>query len=1023
MIKLEVPEKLRDCVEPRRSLPDFVDVPTEKAAKRELARIEKAWKTPHYWKGASPKEILQAGLAKTKVLRKESKEAHALLSAPSLEAIKAASIETLAVAERMAHHATRDSAIAIPIAIARGAADAVRVMARALGLDLDSKNYTHYVCVVESDKPSRFESDWAPLRHVVCAASEEDYARAVKVAAALRRRMSLLERSHLAYAFPDESWATDDLRTLFKEKPDHGELSYLLSATTISRSCVDFLALPDQSDEVVTHGMSFALVFPEKDVLPLLAAELPKLLVKPKYGPLLKGRPRAVVDAISLYKTKRAAEILAPYLGNAIVGPQVAAYFQEAPELRDALGGIARGKTKLADAAQLLLTSGHKAPRGPLANDADIPAVLRDRPWMPREHVVELVIRHLVVLTDGEERIDLRGKVPGRFEQTTTVRDMTDDELAKWRAEVKKDGYAHADFDSHYKKAGGVDYVRIPVDEGLVAWNEGHAYVHTTYAEFLARHGTAAIPGFARRDWAGWLAYQEGNEEPYMEVLAYIVSPRIAGVMARIAARRKNYRKPALAWMLEHPETAALGLIPNALGKLGEARDDAELSLLWMAQKGARDAITSVARRYGVEPEVDALLSRDPLAIDKKPPKLPDFFRGDDIPPVRLKSGARLPDGAVDALLEMMRVAQLNPPYAGIALVREACDEASLGALSRELVEKWVLAGHPGRFEWMLFSAAYFPWPETTARVAQLARDWARRDRKTALRTCAVLAAVGSDMSLLHLGHIAATSRFADLRDAARAMLDESAAARGLTRDELEDRIVPDVPVDAKDRESKAVVDRQLRRFEQAMVSGRTWSKSEFMERIIGHALLADLARRLVWDQGAYFRVTEDGAFADARDKQFALEERPIRVAHPARMSDEDRRMWASVFANYRVLQPFEQLGRLVEAPTEADRKSTRIARGTITVAATKALGTLESRGGDVTTGVTCVPTCAQSPAATPACRSTPASDGGRRRRERAEGRRRRPPPSVRRARPRGLRRDRPRLGGPPMTWSPRRAR
>jgi len=38
-VKLVVPEKLRDRVKPRRSLPEFVIAPTEKSATRELVSV------------------------------------------------------------------------------------------------------------------------------------------------------------------------------------------------------------------------------------------------------------------------------------------------------------------------------------------------------------------------------------------------------------------------------------------------------------------------------------------------------------------------------------------------------------------------------------------------------------------------------------------------------------------------------------------------------------------------------------------------------------------------------------------------------------------------------------------------------------------------------------------------------------------------------------------------------------------------------------------------------------------------
>jgi hypothetical protein len=257
----------------------------------------------------------------------------------------------------------------------------------------------------------------------------------------------------------------------------------------------------------------------------------------------------------------------------------------------------------------------------------------------------------------------------------------------------------------------------------------------------------------------------------------------------------------------------------------------------------------------------------------------------------------------------------------------------------------------------------------------------------------------GGDLPLLHLGHIAATSRFDDLRDAARGLLDDVAAARGLTRAELEDRIVPDLDLDehgmlelsfgkrrfvvgldeglrpfvrgektfpramkdddavmakaAKARfdllkaDASATADRQIRRFEEAMVTRRTWSTGDFLRYVASHRLLAHLARRLVWEalpSHETFRVGEDGTFASASDAPIVLGAGEVRVAHPATLGDEVTRRWTTVFGDYRIAQPFEQLARVVPLPSAAQRGSKRIA-ATIEARATKVLGTLESRG------------------------------------------------------------------------------
>jgi hypothetical protein len=971
-VKLVIPEKLRDRVKPRRSLPDFVIAPTEKGATRELARLAKKYVGKRHG-DSSPKKVFAAGLdeGKDKALKTARREAHEFLLAPSLDEIRAMSLDALAVAERMAHDAAWDAHLVDAIAVTRGAADVVDVMVRGLDLDLKSSNFTVCVSVVRhtDGEPSRWMSDWTPVRHIVCAASDAEYAKAKKVAAAARKKLGAKKRDRLAYAFPDEPWAREEITKAKKIEEVDSDLF---------AACDDLELARKDLDGVPHNALDYALSLPEKDALALFAEALPPLLVRPKYGPLHKTPPRNIAEAIALFPNARAAKILAPYFGNAILGPIVAAYFQDHPELRDALGEKAKGRLHTETAAT-----------GPVAKDDDVPRVLRERPWKKPSASPKALMK-LAIPKDAPERIELtaaeREKSFEKENADETFREMTKKELAEWRSELKKkDGYLHIDWNTIYRsRKPGVEYARVPEEEGLRAWNMGRGYANGTYVEWLARHGTKAIDGFLDRDWVRWLSYTEVDDEPMIDVLAHIVSPRIAPTMARVVARRKNFRRPAMAWLMKYPEIAATGLVPDALGKAGEERDDAELALRQMAQKGARDAILSAAKKYGDEAArgIETLVSRDPLEIDATVPKAPDFLRKKDLPPVVLKNGARLGDDAVDALVEMLRVAQLEfPPYAGITMLREACDEASLSAFARELAEQWLLAGANGRFEWMLFALGHFPSTENARRAGQLARDWARRDRKKAMRACIVLSAMGDDLALLHLGHVAATSRFDDLRDSARNLLDMAAALRGLSRDDLDDRIVPDLDLsdiafgtrklavsldeglvpfivgekqfprsktadekaakarwDALKKDAAAIADRQIRRFEAAMVSGREWRVADFETYVAKHPLLRHLARRLVWSvQNATFRVAEDGTYANAKDAPVTLPaDARVRIPHPASMKEDERAAWATLFADYKIAQPFEQLGRATGA---------RVKRDAFKVKATKVLGTLESRG------------------------------------------------------------------------------
>ncbi len=251
-----------------------------------------------------------------------------------------------------------------------------------------------------------------------------------------------------------------------------------------------------------------------------------------------------------------------------------------------------------------------------------------------------------------------------------------------------------------------------------------------------------------------------------------------------------------LAWLAEHPKVAALGLVPDAVGPKGEARSDAEGALLALARRGLHQEVRTAAARYGnaAASVIDALLARDPLAAEATPPKRPDFLRLAELPSVTLRSGGALDEDAADALVEMLQFTSLDAPYAGLALVRESCEPESLGALAVELIEQYgSLATRRVATNGLLHAVVHFPTQAGERRVASLAREWARKSLEKAKRACTALAALGTDFALMHLAHIADTTRFDALQTHARALVAEAAEARELTIDELGDRTVPDL--------------------------------------------------------------------------------------------------------------------------------------------------------------------------------------------------------------------------------------
>ena len=136
------------------------------------------------------------------------------------------------------------------------------------------------------------------------------------------------------------------------------------------------------------------------------------------------------------------------------------------------------------------------------------------------------------------------------------------------------------------------------------------------------------------------------------------------------------------------------------------------------------------------------------------------------------------------------------------------------------------------------------------------------------------------------------------------------------------------------------------------MCAQRRWQRADFEVFILRHPLLVHLARRLLWGVFAgdkltqTFRIAEDGTFAGPEDETLVLPAAAViglvhRLEVPAGLLGK----WGGVFADYKILQPFDQLGRQVFLPTEAEKQASALPRmKKVKVKTGKVMG-LEVRG------------------------------------------------------------------------------
>ncbi|GII61525.1 hypothetical protein Skr01_16100 [Sphaerisporangium krabiense] len=607
-----------------------------------------------------------------------------------------------------------------------------------------------------------------------------------------------------------------------------------------------------------------------------------------------------------------------------------------------------------------------------------LPEVLVSPPWTrPRTARKPVVVSDLVcadepaVVWRPGERDGWRSTRPGHESWVwSSERDWK--QIAR---QIPEDGRASW-YDETALFAAGPEELAGPLIE---KWRPADLWDASEWMpKVVARFELAALP----------LALDSARRNPgaIAPALLPFADARVAVLMAEWLARLKSVRATALAWLARHPEAAARALIPPALGKPGTARRQAEQALAVLAAGGGRRAVAQAAAAYGpvAEAAITGLLAADPLdALPGKLPVLPEWTEIAVLTPVLLRGDAgALPAEAVRHVMTMLAISRPGDPCAGLALVKEACDGRSLAEFAWALFRQWQAAGYPSKESWVMDALGLLGDDETVRRLTPLIRIWpGEGGHARAVAGLDLLAAIGSEVALMHLHGIAEKVKFSGLRKRARQKMDEVAADLGLTPQELADRLVPDFGLSADGgmtldygrrrfvvgfdeqlkpyvtdaagkrlknlpkpgvnddtelapsayrrfaglkKDVRAVAADTIHRLEQAMVNRRRWSGEEFKRLLVGHPLLWHIVRRLVW--GLYdrsgrltgaLRVAEDRGFADIEDDTLTLPDEAVVGVAHPLELGEKTIAWAQVFADYEILQPFPQLARETYEPDE----------------------------------------------------------------------------------------------------------
>ncbi len=474
--------------------------------------------------------------------------------------------------------------------------------------------------------------------------------------------------------------------------------------------------------------------------------------------------------------------------------------------------------------------------------------------------------------------------------------------IASWRkmlALKKQKRYYYYNLDAHA-------IAHLPAKLGVPFWNAIASEVSCHGVDYLvATYGTSALPGLISK-------IQSAPTE-FFHLTLNFGCVEFAASAARAYAKSKNMRKQGRNWLLKFPEHAACGLLASALGKKSEARDNAASALRFLVQQGHTELLKQVAARYqdpAVNLALQAMLNENPLdRYPAKRPSLPEFWQPADWQRPQLLNGKALDDQALTNLGTMMMFPTNEEIYPGLLQVKAACEPKSLAQFCWDAFSAWLNSGAAGKDNWVLTHLGLFGDDDIARRLTPLIRAWPGESAHArAVTGLDVLAQIGSDTALMLLNGIAQKLKFKGLQDKAREKISEIAATRGLTQEELEDRLAPDLGLDQHGslildfgprafkvgfdeslkpylrewsdgkagsklpdlpkpkktddedlakaaverfkllkKDARTIASQQVLRLEIAMCQRRRWSVSVFQEFIAQHPLLRHLARRLIW--------------------------------------------------------------------------------------------------------------------------------------------------------------------------------
>jgi len=295
----------------------------------------------------------------------------------------------------------------------------------------------------------------------------------------------------------------------------------------------------------------------------------------------------------------------------------------------------------------------------------------------------------------------------------------------------------------------------------------------------------------------------------------------------------------------------------------------------------------------------------------------------------------------------------------------------------QEVFSRFIDKGAEAKQKWVIYFTGILGGLEGITSLQHYIKEWSENSRGAiASEAVRALAFNGSSSALMSVDAMARKFKNKQVRNAANTALVQAAEALHITREELADRIVPDLGFDenlcrifdygtrqfrvyltpaleleifegdkklknlpkagksddaekaeqaSKDfkemkKQMKIAVQNQKARLEYVFLCDRKWTPDAWKDLFIHKPVMHCFAIGLIW--GAYdehdkllqtFRYMEDGSFTTSDEEEYELPENAvIGLVHPIELDKEMIDTWREQLSDYEITQPFSQLNRPV---------------------------------------------------------------------------------------------------------------